>query len=75
MASRLYGDGLCLLESVRLRVTAMDFASHQIVVHEGKGHKERRTLRPAAGQEPLAAPVAHVRHLHQHDWAQGFGRG
>ncbi|MGH8056403.1 MAG: phage integrase N-terminal SAM-like domain-containing protein [Candidatus Entotheonellia bacterium] len=41
MASLLYGAGLRLLECLRLRVKDIDFSSHQIVVHEGKGNKDR----------------------------------
>jgi integron integrase len=74
MASLLYGAGLRLLECLRLRVKDIDVASHQILVHEGKGNKDRRTMLPAAVKEPLAAHLEHVRQLHQHDVAQGFGR-
>jgi integrase len=35
--SLLYGAGLRLLECLRLRVKAIDFASHQILLREGKG--------------------------------------
>jgi integron integrase len=74
MASLLYGAGLRLLECLRLSVKDIDFASHQMVVREGKGQKDRRTMRPAAVQEPLTAHLDRVRQRHQHDLAQGFGR-
>jgi integron integrase len=74
MASLLYGAGLRLLECLRLRVKDIDFASNQILVREGKGHKDRRTILPAAVQEPLTAHLDRVRQLHQHDLAQGLGR-
>jgi integron integrase len=74
MASLLYGAGLCLLECLRLRVKDIDFASRQISLREGKGNKDRRTMLPAAVQEPLAAHLEHVRQRHQHDLAHGFGR-
>jgi integron integrase len=74
MASLLYGAGLRLLDCLRLRVKDIDFASHQILLREGKGKKDRRTMLPAAVQEPLTAHLDHVRQLHQHDLAQGFGR-
>ena len=74
MASLLYGAGLRLLECLRLRVKDIDFASHQILLREGKGNKDRRTMLPAAVQEPLAAHLEHVRQRHQHDLAHGFGR-
>jgi integron integrase len=74
MASLLYGAGLRLLECLRLRVKDIDFASHQILLREGKGNKDRRTMFPAAVQEPLAAHLEHMRQRHQHDLAHGFGR-
>jgi hypothetical protein len=53
MASLLYSAGLRLLEYQRRRVKAFDFASHQILLYEGKGNKERRTMLPAAVHELL----------------------
>jgi hypothetical protein len=50
------GAGLRLLECLRLRVKDMDFASHQILLREGKGQKDRRTMPPAAVHEPLRVP-------------------
>ena len=74
MASLLYGAGLRLLECLRLRVKDIDFASHQILLREGKGNKDRRTMLPAVVQEPLAAHLEHVRQRHQQDLVHGFGR-
>jgi hypothetical protein len=37
MVSFLYGSGLRRLECLRPRVKEMDFASHQILIREGKG--------------------------------------
>ena len=48
MVSLLYGAGLRLLECLRLPVKDIDFAGHQILLLEGKGHKHRRTMLPAA---------------------------
>lgn len=42
-----YGSGLRLLECLRLRVKDVDFALGQIVVREGKGDKDRRTMLPS----------------------------
>jgi integron integrase len=74
MVSLFYGAGLRLLECLQLRVKAIDFASHQLWLREGKGHQDRRTIRPAAVQARLAAHLEHVRQRHQHDWVGGFGR-
>jgi integrase len=53
MASLLYGAGLRLLECLRLRVKDIDFTGHQIMVREGKGNKDRRTMLSVAVHEPL----------------------
>jgi integron integrase len=74
MTSLLYGAGLRLLECLRLRVKDIDFASHQILLREGKGNKDRRTILPAAVHEPLRVHLEYVRQRHQHDLAAGFGR-
>ena len=41
MANLLYGAGLRLMECHRLRVKDIDFEYKQIVVRDGKGHKDR----------------------------------
>jgi hypothetical protein len=43
MAQLLYGTGLRLMELLRLRVKDVDFARNQIIVHQGKGDKDRVT--------------------------------
>jgi integron integrase len=70
----LYGAGLRLLEALRLRVKDVDFALNQIVVRQGKGDKDRRTMLPAAVKPELAAHLERVRQLHRKDLAAGFGR-
>jgi integron integrase len=74
MASLLYGAGLRLLECLRLRVKDIDFAGHQSLLFEGKGHKDRRTMPPVALQEPLTAHLEHVRQQRQNDLVGGIGR-
>jgi len=46
MATLLYGAGLRLMECIRLRVKDVDFSYNQIVVRDGKGHKDRVTMLP-----------------------------
>jgi integrase len=74
MASLLSGAGLRLLECLRFHVKDMDVASHQILLREGKGQKDRRTMLPAAVREPLADHLDHIRQRHQPDLVEGFGR-
>jgi len=45
MASLLYGSGLRLMECLRLRVQDVDFERGEIIVRDGKGGKDRRTMR------------------------------
>lgn len=74
MASLLYGTGMRLMECVQLRVKDIDFDHGEIVVRQGKGDKDRRTMLPVKLRDPLMAQVERVRKLHQHDLAQGCGR-
>src|SRR5690348_4636705 len=64
MASLLYGAGLRLMECVRLRVKDVDFAKTELVVRQGKGGKDRRTMLPAALVAPLQAQMAEARRIH-----------
>lgn len=41
MAGLMYGNGLRLMECVRLRIMDLDFARRQILVRDGKGQKDR----------------------------------
>ncbi len=73
MASLLYGTGMRLMESMRLRVKDVDFARSEITIRNGKGGKDRRTMLPRALEEPLRREVERARVLHEKDLAEGFG--
>ena len=70
----LYGSGLRLLECLRLRVKDVDFARNEIVVREGKGNKDRRTMLPVSLRPALTAHLGRVRERHEADTAAGYGR-
>ena len=72
-ASLLYGSGLRLMECLRLRVRDLDFERGQILVRDGKGSKERRTMLPARLVEPLQRQRAEVVAVHGRDLEEGFG--
>ena len=73
IASLLYGSGLRLMECLRLRVKDVDFQRNEILVRDGKGGKDRRTMLPRALVEPLQREIERARLLHQSDLASGFG--
>jgi len=73
IASLLYGTGMRLMECLRLRVKDVDFERNEIVVREGKGGKDRRTMLPRSLVEPLQREIERARLLHQRDLADGCG--
>lgn len=74
MAGLLYGAGLRLMECIRLRVKDVDFGYSQIIVRDGKGEKDRRTVLPAPLGGSLQQHLAAVRRQHLIDLRQGYGR-
>lgn len=73
MARLMYGSGLRLLESLRLRVKDLDFARRELLVREGKGDKDRVTMLPASLEPDLLHQLEKVRRTHEKDVATGFG--
>src|SRR5262245_33513187 len=55
MAVLPYGAGLRPLECCRLRVKDVDFATNQITIRDGKGHKDRATMLPASVKAELSS--------------------
>lgn len=73
VANLLYGSGLRILEALRLRIKDLDFQSHTIIVREGKGNKDRRTILPNSIASRLKIHMEKGRTLHLDDLADGFG--
>ncbi len=73
MARLMYGSGLRLLESLRVRVKDLDFARGELLVREGKGDKDRVTMLPESLQPDLLHQLEKVRRTHEKDLAAGFG--
>ena len=73
MACLLYGSGLRLMECLRLRVKDIDFGSHQIVVRDGKGEKDRVTVLPDSVIPELQIVLRDGKALHEKDLREGFG--
>ena len=51
----------------------VDFSLNQIVVHEGKGEKDRVTMLPESVKSPMHRHLAKVKGLHERDLKEGFG--
>jgi integron integrase len=73
LASLLYGTGMRLMEALRLRVKDVDFERGEIIVRDGKGGKDRRTMLPRSLTEPLQREVERAGLLHEADLREGFG--
>jgi len=69
----LYGTGTRLLECLRLRVKDVDFGLNQIIIRDGKGQKDRRTMLPSAVKATLRSHLQTVKALHEQDLREGFG--
>ncbi|MBB3801048.1 integron integrase [Xanthomonas arboricola] len=73
MASLLYGSGM-RLECLRLRIKDVDAARCEIVVHDGKGGKDRRVPLPHSLREALQRQRERALLVHAADLAAGAGR-
>lgn len=73
MASVMYGAGLRVSECLELRVQDIDFKGNQIMVRDGKGSKDRRTMLPQMIRAPLCEHLEQVRMIHEQDLADGWG--
>jgi len=71
MARLMYGGGLHLKELLRLRVQDLDFDNGYLIVHAGKGNKDRTTLFPVAVREDLQAHLQKVRTIYAQDLQEG----
>lgn len=69
----LYGAGLRLMDGLRLRVQDIDFAANELLIRDGKGGRDRRTMLPQSLVPLLHNHLEQVHQLHVNDLAQGFG--
>ena len=73
IAQIMYGSGLRIMETMRLRVKDIDFENHQIIVRDGKGGNDRPTMLPELVIKPLQNHLQQVKLIHEKDLADGFG--
>ena len=72
-AQLMYGSGLRLMETLRLRVKDLDFDQGTIAIHDGKGNKHRVVPLPCALEEHLKIYLATAGKKHLQDIAIGLG--
>lgn len=72
-AQLMYGSGLRLMETLRLRVQDLDFGQGTITIHDGKGGKHRIVPLPKALEQRLNDSLATAREKHLQDLAVGAG--
>jgi integron integrase len=72
-AGLMYGAGLRLMETVRLRAKDLDLERREIVIRNGKGGRDRVTVLPARLVGPLRDQLARAHAIHQADLTDGFG--
>jgi len=69
----LYGSGLRLSECLTLRVKDVDLDRQEILVRDGKGRKDRRTMLSDAVVPRLERVIKRTKHLHEIDLLEGMG--
>ena len=74
IAILMYGTGMRLMECLRLRVKDLDFGSGEILIRQGKGDKDRRTMLPEKVNASLRGHLKRVQRIHALDLAAGYGR-
>jgi integron integrase len=68
----LYGCGLRLSECMKLRVNHFDFDHGVLIVHDGKGKKDRTIPLPKSIDAQLRRQLDRVIHLHAQDLKDGY---
>jgi len=73
-AKLLYGTGMRLNECLNLRIQDIDFDRNEILIRNGKGAKDRRTMLPQILIKPLREHLLKVKRIHEADLASGWGK-
>jgi len=74
LACIMYGSGLRLMETLRLRIKDLNFSYRCINVVNGKGNKDRIVTLPDELLKYLKVQVEHAKLIHNKDLSDGFGR-
>jgi len=68
----MYGSGLRLQETLRLRVKDIDFGRGELLVRSGKGNKDRVTMLPNRAVPLLNSHIEQSQRLHEKALAEGI---
>lgn len=67
IAQMLYGSGLRLMECLRLRIKDVDLDRGQLIVHGGKGEKDRVTMLPESLRKEVNEQLRRARDVYDQD--------
>ncbi|MCC5808169.1 MAG: integron integrase [Opitutales bacterium] len=67
IVSMLYGCGLRLSECLELRINSLDFSENLVIIHDGKGKKDRSVPLPEKLRPELEKQTERVARLLDHD--------
>jgi len=70
IASMLYGCGLRLSECLELRINSLDFSENLVIIHDGKGKKDRSVPLPQKLRPELESQTQRVARLLDQDLKQ-----
>ena len=73
IVSLLYGSGLRLNECLRIRIKDVDVDYMQIIIRDGKGEKDRRTMIPGSLINQLKKQIEKVKQIHITDLKKSGG--
>jgi len=73
MCSLMYGSGLRVMETLRLRLKDIDLERLAVVVRAGKGDKDRVTILPEKLISDIENAMSRVKALHEQDLSEGYG--
>jgi len=73
LAALMYGSGLRLMESLRIRIKDIDFQYSAIAVRGGKGAKDRIVTLPDEVTKAIQLRIEQTRFIHNKDLQDGFG--
>ncbi len=73
MIALMYGSGLRIMETLRLRLKDIDFDRKVILVRQGKGNKDRVTILPDNLIPDIQRATQRVQKLHELDTIEGYG--